>query len=104
MAGGLSVCSRSTTNRPARATRAGQMEIDLEHLLAALLEQEEGLVPRILQRMDINPDNLLRETEKIIAGKPRVSGPGREPGKIYVSQAVNSLFARADHLPEQPPL
>jgi len=86
----------ATQKAESRATRAGQMEIDLEHLLAALLEQEDGLVPRIMQRMEVSPENLLRETEKIIAAKPRVSGPGREPGKIYVSQAINSLFARAE--------
>ena len=79
-----------------KAQRAGQMEIDLEHLLATLLEQEDGLVPRIYQRMEVNPENFLREVEKIIDSKPRVSGPGREPGKIYVSQAVNTLFLKAE--------
>jgi len=79
-----------------KALRYGNAEIDAEHLVAALLEQEEGLLPRVFSKMDISPANFLREVEKIVEGKPRISGPGREPGKIYVSRAVNNAIVRAE--------
>ncbi|ATW26508.1 ATP-dependent chaperone ClpB [Candidatus Formimonas warabiya] len=79
-----------------KALRYGNTEIDLEHLLAALVEQQDGLIPRVLQNMDIAPENFLKEIERILDSKPRVSGPGREPGKIYVSRSVNNVLVKAE--------
>ncbi|MEN3004057.1 ATP-dependent chaperone ClpB [Dehalobacterium formicoaceticum] len=79
-----------------KALKYGNTEIDIEHLLVALLEQDEGLVPRILTSMDIVPENFKREVEKVLESKPRVSGPGREPGKIYVSRTVNAVLVKAE--------
>ena len=79
-----------------KALRYGNTEIDVEHLLAALIEQEEGLVSRILTSMDINPDHVLHEVEKIIEKKPRLSGPGREPGKIYVTQLMDEVLVKSE--------
>jgi len=78
-----------------QAIKRGHQEADGEHLLLALVQQSNGLVSRILQRMDISPapfaDRLVQELEK----KPRVSGPGTEPGKVYVTQRLNNLLVRA---------
>jgi ATP-dependent Clp protease ATP-binding subunit ClpB len=79
-----------------KALRYGNTEIDIEHFLAALLEQQDGLLPRVLTIMDIEPKNLLKEVERVLESKPRVSGPGREPGKIYVSRAVNNVLVKAE--------
>lgn len=79
-----------------KALRYGNTEIDMEHLLVALLEQQDGLVPRILTALDIVPENFHREVEKVLESKPRVSGPGREPGKIYVSRSVNNVLVKAE--------
>lgn len=79
-----------------KALRYGNIEIGPEHLLAALLEQEDGLLPRIFHKMDIDPKNFLKEVERILESQPRVSGPGRESGKIYVSREVNNLLVRAE--------
>ena len=79
-----------------RALRNGNTEIDVAHLLAALLEQPEGLAPRILTSLEINLDTFLQEVEKIIERIPRVSGPGREPGKIYVSRLMDRVLLKAE--------
>lgn len=79
-----------------KALRYGNTEIDVEHLLAALVEQEEGLVPHILTSMEINPVNFLHEVEKIIERKPRLSGPGREPGKIYVTSLMDQVLVQSE--------
>ncbi|MED0736813.1 ATP-dependent chaperone ClpB [Aneurinibacillus thermoaerophilus] len=79
-----------------KALRYGNPEVETEHLLLALLTQHEGLLPRLLNRMNIPCETITREVEKRISQKPRVSGPGREAGKIYISPAVNSILLKAE--------
>ena len=80
-----------------KAVSFGHVEVDGEHLLWALLDQADGLVPRLLQRMDIRPDMVKREVEAELDRKPRVSGPGVEPGKIYVSQRLSRTLVAAEN-------
>jgi len=78
-----------------KAIRFGHMEVEGEHLLLALLEQGDGLIPRLLQRMEVPVDGLQDRLEQELMKKPRVSGPGVEPGKIYLSQRLNRLLVKA---------
>jgi ATP-dependent Clp protease ATP-binding subunit ClpB len=78
-----------------KAIRFGHMEVEGEHLLLALLEQADGLIPRLLQRMEVPVDRLQHRLEQELEKKPRVSGPGVEPGKIYLSQRLNRLLVKA---------
>ncbi|MDR1732060.1 MAG: ATP-dependent chaperone ClpB [Synergistaceae bacterium] len=71
-------------------------EVDVEHLLVALLRDEEGLVPRMLRRMDADPNTLLQLVTDEISRKPRVTGRGAEAGKVYVTQRLNSLLVKAE--------
>ena len=80
----------------AKAMKLGHVEVDGEHLLAALLEQEGGLVPRLLQKMDLPPEGLSAALKKELERRPSVSGPGTEPGKIYVTQRLNRLLLKAE--------
>ena len=77
------------------ALRRGQVEADGEHLLLALLEQEEGLIPRLLEKMNVNLPLVVKAAGEAVDGKPRVSGPGVTPGQIYVSQRLSRLLATA---------
>ena len=79
-----------------KALRYGHAEVDGEHLLLALLEQTDGLLPRILARMDVSVDTLKAEVERELERRPRVSGPGAEAGKIYVTQRFRKLFVKAE--------
>jgi len=76
--------------------RFGHQELDVEHLLLALIQQPEGLVPRLLSRMDIEPDALAEEVESALQRRPRVSGPGAEPGKVMVTQRLNGVLVKAE--------
>ena len=78
------------------ALRHGHQEVDSDHLLLALLEQQEGLVPRLLARMDVPVDTLRTEIERELARRPSVSGPGAEAGKIYLTQRLQQVFLRAE--------
>jgi len=79
-----------------KAVAYGHVEVDGEHLLWALLNQADGLVPRVLARMDIRPEALIKEVESELDRLPRVSGPGAEAGKIYVSQRLSRLLVTAE--------
>ncbi|HEY7496134.1 MAG TPA: Clp protease N-terminal domain-containing protein, partial [Candidatus Tectomicrobia bacterium] len=79
-----------------KALRYGHVEVDGEHLLLALLEQPEGLIPRLLSRMDVSPEAVQRALEQELERRPRVSGPGMEAGKIYVTQRLQKLFLQAE--------
>lgn len=78
-----------------KAIRYGHMEVDGEHLMLALLEQADGLVPSLLKRMEVPVDDLRQRVEEELERKPRISGPGVEPGKVYITQRLNKLLAKA---------
>ena len=79
-----------------KATRYGHVEVDAEHLLAALLEQQDGLLPRLLQRMNVAPDQILRRVEQELERRPRVAGPGAAAGQVYITQRLNQILVKAD--------
>jgi ATP-dependent Clp protease ATP-binding subunit ClpB len=78
------------------ALRHGQQEVDSGHLLLALLEQPDGLVPRLLARMEVPAEALLAEVQREVSHRPSVSGAGAEPGKIYLTQRLQQVFLRAE--------
>jgi ATP-dependent Clp protease ATP-binding subunit ClpB len=78
------------------ATRHGHVEVDGEHLLLALLEQEGGLIARLVTRLDISPGALVTALKAELQRKPAVSGPGLEAGKVYISQRLHQLMVRAE--------
>ncbi len=78
------------------AVRYGSTEVDGEHLLWALLSQEGGLVGRLLTKLGVEPKQVLAATEAELERRPRISGPGYDPGKIYLSQRLSKLLVNAE--------
>src|SRR3954464_6580085 len=78
-----------------KALRYGHTEVDVEHLLLALLDQPDGLVPRLLAGMEVDDAALHAALERHLEGRPRVSGPGAAPGEVYVSRTLSQLFDTA---------
>jgi ATP-dependent Clp protease ATP-binding subunit ClpB len=78
------------------ALRRGHVEVDGEHLLLALLDQEGGLIPRLLQKMEVPVESFTRAVQAELDKRPSVSGPGVEAGKIYVTQRFNKLLLKAE--------
>ncbi|NJC87449.1 MAG: ATP-dependent chaperone ClpB [Desulfuromonas sp.] len=77
------------------AVRFGHVEVDGEHLLLALLEQD-GLVPRLVTRLELEPRALAQAVREELQRRPSVSGPGIEPGKVFVTQRFSSLLVKAE--------
>ena len=72
-------------------------EIDTDHLLLSLIDQGgEGLVPRLLTKLGIEPRVVSEETDRALRRKPSVSGGGAELGKAYVSQNTQRLLSAAE--------
>ena len=79
-----------------KALRFGHTEVDGEHLLQALLDQPEGLAPRLLQSAGGDTGRLRADLEAELARRPRVSGPGVAPGQVAVTQRLARLLDAAD--------
>ena len=72
------------------------MQIEPLHLAHALLSQENGLIPQLVAKMNVQPAALLQSVEKELQKMPGVSGPGREPDKIYVSRDTDRVLSEAE--------
>lgn len=78
------------------AAEYGHQQMDGEHLLAAFLEQSDGLFSRLLERMEVPAESFRRRLEEELRKIPRVSGMGAEAGKVYITQRLDSLLAKAE--------
>ena len=83
----------------------GNTQIEQAHLLYALLAQENGLIPQMLTKMEIDPEAVKADAQQAVSRLPKVSGPGREPDKVYISQdvdrALNAAQNQADHMTDE---
>jgi ATP-dependent Clp protease ATP-binding subunit ClpB len=79
-----------------KATRYGHQQLDVEHLLASLLEQEGGLATSILSRAGVNVDALRSRVDQELDRLPKVSGPSGPPDQIYVTGRLNRLLTQAE--------
>ena len=70
--------------------------LEPEHLLAAIASQEGGLIPQLLQKLGAEPGSFAAAAAQKVAALPHVTGSGREPDKIYISQATDKVLAAAE--------
>ncbi|MDX2153750.1 MAG: ATP-dependent chaperone ClpB [Bryobacteraceae bacterium] len=78
------------------AAKNGNQQVDLEHLLAALLEQENGLVPTLLLKLDVPLETLHRRLTQELERLPKVSGPSGSPEQIYITPRLQKTLALAE--------
>ncbi len=77
------------------------MNIEQQHILLALLQAEDGLIPQLIKKMGADVSQLTRLTEQSAAGIPKVTGSGRDPEKVYVSPDVDKAFTAAEEKAKQ---
>ena len=70
-------------------------EVTQEHLAYALLSDAQGLIPQLLTKMGKQPQEIASRLETMIARQPKVTGSGREPDKIYISNDVEKALVAA---------
>ena len=77
------------------------MQVEQEHLMTALLEDKNGLISQLLQKMGLNVEGLRKAVTDSLGRIPRVSGPGREADKVYISQDVEKSLLEAENRAKQ---
>ncbi len=77
------------------------MQVEQEHLMTALLEDKNGLISQLLQKMGLNAEGLRKAVTDSLGRIPRVSGPGREADKVYISQDVEKALLEAENRAKQ---
>ena len=75
--------------------------VEQEHLLAALAQQQDGLIPQMLTNMGTDAQAALQKVEAL----PRVTGSGRDPNQIYIGtdldRALNAAEAQAKQMKDE---
>jgi ATP-dependent Clp protease ATP-binding subunit ClpB len=89
-------CQEALHDAQSLAVRRGHQEVDVEHLLAALADQPEGLLPRLLNKMDVPLEALRAELGRELDRRPQVGGPGAQPGNVYVTGRLNQVLVKAE--------
>ena len=78
------------------AVEYGNAQIEQPQLLYALLTQEGGITAEILKKLGANAQAITEDCKSEIERMPRVSGGGRDPERVYISQDVNNALAAAE--------
>ena len=80
------------------ASNRGQQQIDGEHLLAALLDQSDGLAPLLLEQSGVAVKTFRKALDEEIDKLPRVSGSSSAMGQVYISPRLNKLLTTAENV------
>ncbi|MFZ5805734.1 MAG: ATP-dependent chaperone ClpB [Verrucomicrobiota bacterium] len=83
------------TEAQALTTRFSHQATDVEHLLVALLSDEDGLVGRLFEKMDMSPRLLRMRLEDELNKLPKITGSTSGPGSVYVTQRLNQMLVAA---------
>jgi len=72
-------------------------QLDTEHILLALLEQSDGIVPRILKDLSVNMEQVRRRLDDVLKASPRMAVPGSlQPQQVYITPRVKRLMDRSN--------
>jgi len=77
------------------AVRFGHQQVDAEHMALALVRQEGGLVPRLLEKADVSPREYGLALEQELRKLPSVSGPGADSSQMGITNRLRQLLIRA---------
>lgn len=80
------------------ALKLNNQQVDSEHLLYALLIQEEGLIPELLQRSGVNPSNVTRDVKEYLEKQPKVTGQGAASSGMYVTRRFEESLVKAEEI------
>ena len=72
------------------------MQVEQEHLMLALTEDESELIPQLLSKCGISVPAFVAGLKENLDRTPRVSGSGREPGKVYIANDVEQALVEAE--------
>ncbi|MBM6715183.1 ATP-dependent chaperone ClpB [Gemmiger formicilis] len=101
----INQCTQKTVQAIQAAQRLAveyqNQAIEQEHLLVALCQQDDGLIPQLLTKMGVEPGNFLAAATEKVAALPHVTGSGRDPEKVYISNDLDRAFNAAEDQAKQ---
>ncbi len=80
------------------AVRNNHQQVELTHLFAALVEQEEGLIPNILTKMEVNVKGLEFDLKEVLNKMPKVLGEGANSSGVYATREIQEILLNAEDL------
>ncbi len=80
------------------ATSMGHQMVDGEHVHLALLKQKDGLIPKLIKSMGVDPDAVTRDVQAEVDKLPKVSGSA---DTMYGTRRFNNIFVNAEKIAEQ---
>jgi ATP-dependent Clp protease ATP-binding subunit ClpB len=89
------MASQAVTDAQAVARRLNHNEVETWHLLSALLGQENGIVPGLVDKMGLSASGLQLAVDRELERLPKVTG-SVDTSKVYVTQAVNDVLTKAE--------
>ncbi|WP_078408654.1 ATP-dependent chaperone ClpB [Priestia abyssalis] len=78
------------------AIQKHHQEIDIAHLVWSLVNQQDGIGPRILEAMDISCEAFKEQMLKMLKKRPVVTGTGAETGKIYITNQLQQVLIKSE--------
>ena len=83
-------------NAQSIAVSNSNQQIDTLHLLLSLLTQQDGLIPQLMKNMGIDEGAVAEQTEKAVSELPKVTGSGRRPDEVYITQETDRVLNCAE--------
>ncbi len=80
------------------AVEYSHQQVDQEHLLYALSYQRDGLIPQLLVKMGVDGEGFGSALKERLEATPRVTGPGREADRVYVTQDLDRALNEAEKI------
>lgn len=83
------------------AVKYNHQQVDVIHLFSALLNQEDGLVPNIFEKMGINLKELKKDTHLQLDKMPKVLGEGAQSSGVYATRRIEEVLVKAESIAEK---
>lgn len=75
--------------------------LEQEHMLVALTQQQDGLIPQLLTKMNVDPGTFETAAAEKVSQLPHVTGSGRDPDKVYISNELDQALTAAEKQAQQ---
>ena len=75
--------------------------LEQEHMLVALTQQQDGLIPQLLTKMNVDPVTFEAAAAEKVSQLPHVTGSGRDPDKVYISNELDQALTAAEKQAQQ---
>ncbi|GAB4575538.1 MAG: AAA family ATPase [Anaerolineae bacterium] len=77
--------------------RYGHNQIDVEHFLLALLEQPEGVIPQVLERINVDVNQIRARLDEVLKASPKAAIYGGGAGQVFITPRVKRIIDQANN-------